>query len=311
LGWTQNAFAHDELHLGEPDAGFDRVEKSRDRRGKQLDGSEILLARPVNRMAHAVNPMEHRVRARAQRRHRLAHSRNPHSHTQGDKMDRIGRSTLDSFQRVKEFLSQHPLSDEPQTLGVQAAELDDVIQRLSSEAVEQESRTRYTRVHTEYERTLRTTLYADHIQPISQIARDVFGVSGMDKAFRLPRSTKVNQPLIAAASAMAEAAEKEKDVFLRHGLGQDFIERLKAAALALEETRTAKNESRRRRTTATAMVRHQVSRGRKAVRLLNAVLLPRLKKDPQLLAAWKSARRVRPTTAPVVAVEGDAALKVA
>jgi hypothetical protein len=47
--------------------------------------------------------------------------------------------------------------------------------------------------------------------------------------------------------------------------------------------------------------------------LLDAVLLPRLKKDPQSLAAWKSAKRVRPTALPVAAAaEGtDAALKVA
>ncbi len=36
------------------------------------------------------------------------------------------------------------------------------------------------------------------------------------------------------------------------------------------------------RTTATASVQDQVKRGRKAVRLLDAVLLPRLRKDPQL-----------------------------
>ena len=58
-------------------------------------------------------------------------------------MRRYDRSTLDSFQRVKEFLTQHPLADAPDApdapdaLGAQAAELDDVIQRLSSEVVGQ------------------------------------------------------------------------------------------------------------------------------------------------------------------------------
>lgn len=227
-------------------------------------------------------------------------------------MRRKDRSTFDSFQRVKEFLTQHPLADEPASLGAQAAELDDVIQRLSDDAVKQETGSRYAQVHIERERALRASLYADHLQPISRIARDVFGVSGMDRAFRVPRNVRVNQPLIAAARAMAESAEKEKDVFLRHGLPQDFIEQLRAAASALDETRTAKTESARHRVTATASVQDQIKRGRKAVRLLDAVLVLRLRNEPELLAAWRIARKVRPTAAPVVAVDGaDAALKVA
>ena len=226
-------------------------------------------------------------------------------------MRRNERSSLDSFQRVKEFLTQHPLADEPEALGAQAAELDDVIQRLSSEVVGQDAGIRFTRAHIERERNLAETLYDDHMQPISRIARDVFGRSGMDKAFHMPR-TRVIVPLVTAALAMAKAAEQERDVFVRHGLPMDFIEQLKSAASALEETRTAKTKSARDRTTATASVQDQAKRGRKAVRLLDAVLLPRLRKDPQLLAAWKSAKRVRPTALPVAADEGtDAALKVA
>lgn len=81
-------------------------------------------------------------------------------------MQRSDRSTLETLQRVKEFLTQHPLADEPESLDAQAAE----------------------------------------------------------------------------------------DVFLRHGLAQGFIERLLAAATALEENRLAKTESVRRRTTVTASV---------------------------------------------------------
>jgi hypothetical protein len=212
-------------------------------------------------------------------------------------MDRVGRSTLSSFQRVQEFLSQHPLVDAPATLGAQATELSDVIARLSSQSVDQEAGSRFVRVHAESQRKLRATLYTDHMQPIARVAREIFGVSGMDKAFRLPKNVKVNQTLLAAAGAMALAAEKTQDVFVKHGLPQDFIEQLKAAASALDAARNAKTESIRRSVTATAAVKDQLKRGRKAVRLLDAILSPRLAKDPELLAAWRSAKRVRPTTA--------------
>jgi Xaa-Pro aminopeptidase len=111
---------------------------------------------------------------------------------------------------------------------------------------------------------------------------------------------------------VAEAAQKASDVFVKHGLLQDFIEQLKASASALETARNATVESTRRRLTATAALHDQVKRGRKAVRLLNAILEPRLAKDPERLAAWRSAKRVRPTSA-VSGSEGSAAstIKVA
>lgn len=74
-------------------------------------------------------------------------------------------------------------------------------------------------------------------------------------------------------------------MFLAHGLAPDFIEQLSAAASALENARNARAESGRRKITATAAVKDQFKRGRKAVRLLNAILSPRLARDPELLAA--------------------------
>jgi hypothetical protein len=151
------------------------------------------------------------------------------------------------------------------------------------------------------------------MQPISRIAREVFGITGMDRAFVMPKGTNASQTLLAAAGAMAQAAEKHKDVFIKHGLSQQFVEQLRAAAQALSDARTARTESARRRVTATAAVKDQVKRGRKAVRLLNAILQPRLSNDPELLAAWKSAKHVPPTTvgAPDIAPSSPTTVKVA
>ena len=211
-------------------------------------------------------------------------------------MERGVRNALSSFLRVQEFLAQNPVAEAPASLGTQASTLNEIVAQLSNDTVDQEAGSRFTRVHTESQRTLRAELYKDHMLPISRVAREVFGASGMDRAFRLPVNPKVNQTLLAAAGAMAEAAEKTSDVFVQHGLPQDFIEQLRASATALETARTAKTESARRRVTATAAVKGQVKRGKQAVRLLNAILSPRLAREPELRAAWRSAKRVRPTT---------------
>jgi hypothetical protein len=191
-------------------------------------------------------------------------------------------------------------NDASETLGAQATELHEVIARLSNESVDQEAEARFLRVHSESQCSLREALYGDHMLPISRVAREVFGASGMDRAFVMPHKRSVNQKLLAAAGVMAEAAEKEKDVFVKHGLPQDFIEQLTSCAAALETAQTAKVESGRRRVSATAALRDQLKRGRKAVRLLNAVLEPQLAKDPERLAAWRSAKHVPPQPTPAV-----------
>ncbi len=211
-------------------------------------------------------------------------------------MDREARTTLSRFQRVQQFVAQLPAAEAPATLGAQVAELDDVITRLSSSSIDQEAGRRFVRVHSESTRNLRRSLYVDHMQPISRVAREVFGASGMHQAVRMPPASVADKSLLAAAGAMAEAAEPEREVFVKHGLVPDFIDRLKGGAKSLDVVREAKTDSGHRRITATASVRELLKRGRKAVRLLNAILQPRLAKDPELLTAWRSAKRVRPTT---------------
>lgn len=219
-------------------------------------------------------------------------------------MHKQGRSTLESFQRVQEFLGQHPFSDSPADLGRQAAELDDVVARLSSQLVKQEESARFTGVHAKAQESAREALYKDHMQPIARIAREVYGLSGMDRAFRLPKGWTATQPLLAAAGAMAGAAEREQATFTERGFAPDFVRQFRGAIAALEQVRTSRTETGRHQVTATATVKEQLKRGRSAVRQLNAILSPRLAKEPALQAAWRSAKRVRPTTA---AGSGEAA----
>lgn len=212
-------------------------------------------------------------------------------------MHKKGRSTLESFQHVQEFLGQHPFTDSPADLGRQAAELDDVIARLSSELVKQEESARFIGVCATALETAREALYKHHMQPIARIAREVYGLSGMDRAFRLPKGWTATQPLLAAAGAMAGAAEREQATFTERGFAPDFVRQFRDAIAALEQLRTSSTETRRNRVTATATMEEQLKRGRSAVRQLNAILAPRLAKEPALQAAWQSAKRVRPMTA--------------
>jgi hypothetical protein len=203
------------------------------------------------------------------------------------------RDLLDCFQRVEEFLTQHPLPEAAAALGEQAATLHDVVTRLTSDFAAQVSGKNFVGVHVKSAIELRHTLYAEHLMPISRLAREVFGSTGFGEAFRMPARRASNQQLIASAQAFADAAVQQKDTFVRHGLPGDFIEQLKASADALGGARMAKKESVRVRITATKGSMEQGKRGRQAVRLLNAILQVRLRKEPELLTAWNAVRRPR------------------
>lgn len=112
----------------------------------------------------------------------------------------------------------------------------------------------------------------------------------MDKDLKLPRRLSVSETLIAAARAMADAASDQEAVFVEHGMAPTFVQQFRAAATELEKAVVARDLSERRRKTATAATRELVKRGRRAVRLLDAILSPRLAKDARLLVVWKSVK---------------------
>ncbi|MEX2177130.1 MAG: hypothetical protein WD801_00375 [Gemmatimonadaceae bacterium] len=211
-------------------------------------------------------------------------------------MNREGRSTLSALQRVQEFLRQHPTLSAPE-LGEQVQELDEVVRQLLAESVDQARGMRFASAQVKSTEMVRQALYLDHMKPLAQVAREIFSGSGLDRAFRLTQPPTSEQALLAAAGAMVVAAEQQKDAFLRRGLPAGFIEQLEAAATAVAEVQRAKVEYRRQHIAATAAVKRLLRHGLRAVRLLNAILSPRLAKDPVLLAAWRSAKRVRPTSA--------------
>jgi hypothetical protein len=91
---------------------------------------------------------------------------------------------------------------------------------------------------------------------------------------------------------MAKAAALHSDVFVDHGLPVDFVDRLNAAATALQASRTNHTNIRGRRVIATTSLKSKLSAGRKLVHILDAYVKTALKDDPELLSGWNSVKRV-------------------
>jgi len=206
-------------------------------------------------------------------------------------MNKNQRAALRRFRRVQEFLSTNPVAGAAGELGKQARVLAEVIQKISQDGEEMDASARLSRAETTRQRALRTTLRDRHMQPISRIARLVYGIPGMDRAFYMPRNRADNDALLAAARGMAQAAAKHPDVFVEHGLPTTFIDDLRGATSELADALGARVENQRRRTVAVQSLTQQVKRGVTAVLMLDAVVTPRLTDDPELLASWQTVKR--------------------
>jgi hypothetical protein len=215
--------------------------------------------------------------------------------SQEDTMNSESRNAYRCFRRVQEYLAANPLADAPVSLGRQLEELNAVVGQLTAAAADQEAGARLTRAETQRQRELREQLWSRHMLVISRIAREVLGLQGMDKALRLPKKLCAHETVLAAADAMAEASSKQQESFIQHGLPADFVQQLRAATAALRASLGMRDGTRRRKMTATAGLGVQLKRGKRAVRMLNAILAPYLAADPERLAAWNSVRRVQIT----------------
>ena len=203
------------------------------------------------------------------------------------------RSYYRCFRRVQEYLAAHQLADAPATLGKQANELNEVVEQLTRESLDQEAGYRLTKAQTQHQRELRQQLWELHMLPVSRVARDVFGLEGVDRALKLPHVQCPTERLVAAAGAMAEAAGRQPQPFIDHGLDAGFVAALRSATAELANALGARDGTQRRRVEATRRIDELVKRGRRALRLLNAVLRPRLAGDAAQLSAWDNVRAVK------------------
>jgi hypothetical protein len=205
-------------------------------------------------------------------------------------MSRIRGSSMRRFRRVREFLTAHPEWNTSPSFARNVTELDEVLQEMSQLTQEQDAARRFGRGDTERQRALRETLWNEHMLPVAGMAREAFGIPGVASELRMPAKSADNDRLLAVARAMADAAEKQKEIFTNLGLREDFVERLRESAQALADALVARVENHRRLVESTKQLHKLAVRGRRAIRVINLVIKPQLSGNEKLLAAWESAK---------------------
>lgn len=208
-------------------------------------------------------------------------------------MDNKQKRAVDSLQRVHDFFAALPSETAPKNVAGPIATLAEVLAGLDSLAVAQEAGQRSVRSGTRRKEALRAALRVGHMLPIAQIARTLRREEpGMDQLMKVPKTLADSRTLIAAAGAMANAAEPRTALLTAHGLTDDFGAQLRAAAAALQSAIDEGARAGGQHTGATAGIRQELARGRRAVTVLDAVVRRTWHADARMLAAWRTAKRI-------------------
>lgn len=203
------------------------------------------------------------------------------------------------FRRVRDFLKEKsPEAAYGKVDGV-LARLDDVIEQLESHAREQDSRTRMRIAATRRKQLQASKLRRELIRPVVRGARTLFKAdSEIPAGLQMPRARDYIGT-IAAAEAMAQAVGPYEELFVEGGLPADFVQRITAAAAELRKEMDQQGAESGRRSASTAGLRREYARGREVVRMLDAMVAPRLEPTPTLLAEWLTISRFARRPVPV------------
>lgn len=214
------------------------------------------------------------------------------------------------FRGVRDHLTGKDIPVRTGTLAKHLENLEGIIGRLTSFAVEQDSTNRAALAGTIRRRRLLEELRQEFMRPVSQLATQLFpDDEEMQRALSMP-PFRDHERILAAANAMIDRATPHKDRFATGGFAADFLDRFKKAVADLQATIDEQTSLIARRSAATVGQLDELQRGRDLVRLLDTMIAPRLKATPAQAKEWRKLTRFRPFPVSEPETEGAPAPEV-
>ena len=203
---------------------------------------------------------------------------------------------LETARNVQAFLDANTAVIGP-TIATARQNLDDAVTQLAAMAVTQQTSKTSSKGATSLQIKLRVSLRNNFMKPVATVA-SLFAADVPEiDALRMPKKQLSSAALVAAAQSMADAAEKYADTFVKNGLPQDFVAQLRTAADAVTSAITGRQTQVASTAGATSGLAQQESRLRSLLKLINALVVPKLGTDTVLLNQWKVARAIDHTKA--------------
>lgn len=209
------------------------------------------------------------------------------------------KSRLESLQRIQAFADHNAAALGPVNNSRTRRALDAIVPVLERHAADQHNAAVEAKSRTEIKQELRHDLRVHHMQPIAAIAKArLNGVADtpLMAKLQLPSGKLDDKALVAAGHSMVDAAQQYVQVFVDEQLPSTFIDELLTATNALGKATADRDNSQVRVRVATAGLEKQFGRARDIVHVLNALVVKQLKGQDELIAGWKSAKRVRQKT---------------
>jgi len=201
-------------------------------------------------------------------------------------------AVLATLRQVRKFLDDRKEELSGIDLAGAGTNLDDVIAQFTAQSIDQNAGTTHRISETARIAMLRRALRVGQMKPIAVVARATLRESPELKPFLLPGAATSSTQLIATAASVAEQAKNHEQVFIEGGLPRDFIAQLNAAATALMECLASRGEGQTRAIGATTAIAPLTQRGRSVLRVLDALITPKLFLNDRLLGEWKTVRTV-------------------
>jgi len=207
------------------------------------------------------------------------------------------KQLVESYLRVQEFLATYPPPQPAAAYAGNRKAFDDVVGRLATLAADDAAGVQQSRGETLRHGAARRALRQDHLEPIARAAKALaFDNPGLDRALLMPREQLPSVKLIAWAKAMRDNAAPFAPQFIGTGRPQDFLAQLDAAIEALRLAIVRRGATKGKHVGAKAGAALELKKGRRLVSLLDAQVRTSFRGNPEVLARWRTAKRVQFST---------------
>lgn len=206
-------------------------------------------------------------------------------------MNALLRRRLEMAERVRDFLRAHKTDEVGEGPGL--AKLEELLQRAELLGGQQRAGVAVTRAASEQRGRLRHELQSKlllYLRAVGELAAEE-DVQLVDQ-FRLPPTNASDQALIEAARGMLGKATAHKDALLNHGMSPALVDALADAVGDFEQSLESSREGRRGHVGASADLKAVAREIKLQIRVLDGLVRFRFGDQPELMAAWASARNV-------------------
>jgi hypothetical protein len=208
-------------------------------------------------------------------------------------MNQRQRERLAALRRAQGYLDTNAADLGTISKSTSRTDLDTAVALLTQYGAQQELADAAATSQTKAKNAARKDLRLNHMQPIAMIARKKLGTTPNIQDLALPRKSTSDEALVTKGLAMVKAASQYTPTFLEQQLPADFIAQLQVTVQAVLDAIATGAEAKQQLVAATKGVTDQLAITHTDVKVLNALVVKQLRGRTDLLAAWKTTKRVR------------------